>query len=593
MNEPNGFGILTLLTFLPLIGALIMMAMSDKNAKALKYFALLVTAATFGVSIKVLLEFKVGSFHFQLTEFVKWIDSLGIHYRMGVDGISIWLVVLTTLLSFLSVWFSFYVSKRVKQYLIAMLILETAMLGVFLSLDLILFYTFFEASLVPMWLLISIWGGERRIYAGLKFFLFTFAGSIFMLIGMIALYLLQRDHAGINSFSLLDIQQNVANGRIWAGALAIQPWIFWSFAVAFLVKCPAFPFHVWLPDAHVEAPTAGSIILAGVLLKMGTYGFLRFVIPLFPDVLPQMVPYIMTLAVIGIIYGAIVSAVQPDVKKLVAYSSVSHMGFVLLGIFSLTHSGMMGGSMQQLNHGISTGALFLLVGLIYERRHTRLFSEFGGLKAQMPIYAAIFLIVMLSSVGLPGTNGFIGEILAMYGAFEACFFGQFGLSLPYAVIAGTGVILAAVYLLWMFQKTFYGRVENPANKKLKDIKPWEIALCAPFVILIFWCGFFPTSVLKPMEASIAATRMMALNVPGERPVWNETDKDIDDKGNLRKVTYDYKGEPTWGKIIAVGKYHFGNEDRPGTGENQPGKIEGEGTAPQGEIHAQSGIGGSQ
>jgi len=560
-DHPTGFGLLSALTFLPLLGAAILGFVPSVQDKTLKRIALATTLATFAVSLFVLRSFNPNTYHFQLVEFVPWIDSIGIHYRMGVDGISIWLVVLTTFLMAISVGYSYYVDRRVKQYLVAMLILETAMLGVFLSLDLILFYTFFEASLIPMWLLISVWGGERRIYAGLKFFLFTFGGSIFMLIGMIALYLIQKDATGIASFSLLDIQANVANGKLWANALAVQPVLFWSFAIAFLVKCPAFPFHVWLPDAHVEAPTAGSIILAGVLLKMGTYGFLRFVLPLFPDVLPSMVVPIMVLALIGITYGAIVSAVQPDVKKLVAYSSVAHMGFVLFGIFSLTHTGLMGGSMQQLNHGISTGALFLLVGFIYERRHTRLFSEFGGLKARMPIFAAVFLIVMLSSVGLPGTNGFVGEFLALMGGFEAAVNNQFGMNVTYAVIAGSGVVLAAVYLLWMFQKLFYGPVTNAENRRLKDIKPWEIALCAPIVILVFWGGFFPNTFLKPMEASLAATRLMALQPAGERPDWKDLTLEIDARGNLARVAERTRSqvstaEPQVLGVIVPRKLHF-------------------------------------
>jgi NADH-quinone oxidoreductase subunit M len=317
----------------------------------------------------------------------------------------------------------------------------------------------------------------------------------------------------------------------------LEAWIFWAFAISFLIKCPAFPFHTWLPDAHVEAPTAGSVILAGVLLKMGTYGFLRFSLPMFPDVVRDQVPILMVLAVIGILYGAIVSAMQTDVKKLIAYSSVAHMGFVLLGIFSLTHSGILGGAMQQINHGVSTGALFLLVGFIYERRHTRQFSEYGGLKRIMPIYAAIFLIVMLSSVGLPGTNGFVGEFLAMMGAFEASFANMFGLNLSFAVLAGAGVILAAVYLLWMFQKMFYGPVTNEENRRLKDLKGWEIALCVPIIVLIFWGGLFPNTFLKPMEASLGAMRYMALNPPGKRPTWWDTTNEVGSKGELLRVRY--------------------------------------------------------
>lgn len=545
-------GLLSLTVFLPVLGAVLLAFLPENNLKAIRYGALGATIATFVASLAVFAKFDSSTYHFQLVEHMPWIERLGISYKMGVDGISIWLLVLTTFLTVISVWFSFYVDKRVKPYMIAMLILETAMLGVFTSLDMILFYTFFEASLVPMWLLISIWGGERRTYAGLKFFIYTFAGSIFMLLGMITMAYLNSKATGQWSFDIVEVQANVANGTLWQAGMHLQAWLFWAFSVAFLVKCPAFPFHTWLPDAHVEAPTAGSVILAGVLLKMGTYGFLRFVLPFFPDVLPQMVPYIMGLAVVGILYGAIVAAIQPDVKKLVAYSSVAHMGFVLLGIFSLSYTGLLGGAMQQLNHGISTGALFLLIGLIYERRHTRMFSEFGGLKAQMPIYAAIFLIVMLSSVGLPGTNGFIGEFMALIGAFEASYNGMFGLNVSFAVLAGIGVILAAVYLLWMFQKMFYGPNNNPENQRLKDIKPWEIAMCAPLVILIFWGGFYPNTFLKPMEKSIAATRMMALNPVGQRPNWKDTQLAIGDNGNLVRNTGDQRGQET----VAPANLHF-------------------------------------
>ncbi|MBC8064369.1 MAG: NADH-quinone oxidoreductase subunit M [Chlorobia bacterium] len=540
-------GLLSLIVFLPLIGAILLMLLPKEQEKTHKWLALGFSVATFAASLALIPKFTAENFHFQLVESIPWIKSLGISYSLGLDGISFWLILLTTFLSVISFWFSFYIEKRVKLYFICLLILETAMLGVFVSLDMILFYTFFEASLVPMWLLISIWGGERRTYAGLKFFIYTFAGSIFMLVGMIVLAnLYAKATGGPISFNIVDIQREVANGKLWAQAMQMQPWIFWSFAVAFLVKCPAFPFHTWLPDAHVEAPTAGSVILAGVLLKMGTYGFLRFCLPLFPDTIGKQVPIIMTLAVIGIIYGAIVASVQPDWKKLVAYSSVSHMGFVLLGIFSLTHTGLMGGAMQQLNHGISTGALFLLIGLVYERRHTRMFKNFGGLKAQMPIYSAIFLIVMLSSVGLPGTNGFIGEFMALMGAFESAYAGAFGLSMWFVVVAGFGVVLAAVYLLYMFQQVFYGKNDNPENQRLKDIKPWEMAMCGLLVVFIFWGGLYPNTFLKPMEASLGAARMMAINPTGTRPVWSDDAHQIDEQMNLVSD----------GKIIAPANLHY-------------------------------------
>jgi NADH-quinone oxidoreductase subunit M len=535
VDVETGMRLLSLVIFFPLIWACILMCFPAKAEKAIKYFALAGTVITFGLSIFLLTKFIGGTYHFQLSECVPWIPSLGINYRVGVDGISIWLILLTTFLSVISTWFSFYIKNRLKHYMIFMLILETAMLGVFVSLDLILFYTFFEASLIPMFFLIAIWGGERRAYASMKFLIYTFAGSIFMLVAIIAMYMLQKNATGVISFDLLRLQSSIANGQLWKGNLHLETLFFWAFAIGFLIKTPAFPFHTWLPDAHVEAPTAGSVILAGVLLKMGTYGFLRFCLPLFPDVAPQMTPWLMGLAVIGIIYGAIVAAVQPDLKKLIAYSSVAHMGFVMIGIFSLTHNGMMGGSMQQLSHGISTGALFLLVGLIYERRHTRMFKEFGGLKQRMPIYAAIFLIVMLSSVGLPGTNGFIGEFLALLGTFEASFAQLHGLNVMYATIAGFGVILAAVYLLSMFMKVFYGPLDNPENERLRDIKPWEIAMCATLILFILWGGLYPNTFLKPMEKSIAATRLMAISSEGHRPTWLDPSLEIDDQMNLVRV----------------------------------------------------------
>ena len=536
VNVPTGVGLLSYIVFLPLVWSILLMCFPGRVSEiTIKYFALAGSVITFLLSILLMTKFVGGTYHFQFCEYVPWIPQLGINYRVGVDGISIWLVLLTTFLSVISIWFSFYVKHRVKHYMIFMLMLETAMLGVFVSLDLILFYTFFEASLIPMYFLIAIWGGERRAYASIKFLIYTFAGSIFMLVAIIAMYVIQKQNLHYTSFDLFRLQEAIATGQLWNGRTGLELLFFWAFAIGFLIKTPAFPFHTWLPDAHVEAPTAGSVILAGVLLKMGTYGFLRFCLPLFPDVAPAMAPWVMTLAVIGIIYGAIVAAVQPDLKKLIAYSSVAHMGFVMIGIFSLTHNGMMGGSMQQLNHGISTGALFLLVGLIYERRHTRLFKEFGGLKQRMPIYAAIFLIVMLSSVGLPGTNGFIGEFLALLGTFEASFAHLNGLTIIFAVIAGFGVILAAVYLLGMFMRVFYGPLKNPENIRLRDLKPWEIAMCGTLILFILWGGLYPATFLKPMEKSIAAARLMAIAPPGERPTWINTTLEMNDTMDLVKL----------------------------------------------------------
>ncbi|MBS1706993.1 MAG: NADH-quinone oxidoreductase subunit M [Armatimonadetes bacterium] len=553
----TGFGLLSAMTFLPMLGVILLLIWPAEDVKAIRGVTLVTTFITFILSLFVLIRFTGNTYHFQLLEQVPWMPQMGINYKVGVDGISIWLILLTTFLSFISVLFSSYVKTRVKQYMAFMLLLETTMLGVFISLDLILFYAFFEASLIPMFFLINIWGGERRTYAAVKFFIFTFAGSIFMLVGIIALSQIYRAQFGSLTFDIVKIQSAIAQGSFWVNFVQWQVWIFWAFALAFLVKCPMVPFHTWLPDAHVEAPTAGSVILAGVLLKMGTYGFLRFVLPFFPDVIKDQVLPIMILAVIGIIYGAVVAAVQVDVKKLVAYSSVAHMGFVMLGIFSLTHNGLMGGAMQQLNHGISTGALFLLIGLLYERIHTRMFKDLGGLKAQMPIYAAIFLIVMLSSVGLPTTNGFIGEFLAMLGAFEAAFAGAYGLNIGLSVIAGFGVVLAAVYLLVMFMRTFYGPNENPTNQKLRDLKPWEIVMASSFVLFIFWAGLYPNTFLAPMEKSIGAVRMMAINPVGQRPNWDDVQTEIDADGNLVKVAVrDSFASYTSTELIAPANLHF-------------------------------------
>jgi NADH-quinone oxidoreductase subunit M len=375
-----------------------------------------------------------------------------------------------------------------------MLMLETGMIGVFVSLDLFLFYLFWEVMLVPMYFLIGVWGGERRIYAAMKFVLYTMIGGVLMLVAILALYFLHGNATGTFTFNYPEILAALTTGR-----LVIEPrielFLFAAFFLAFAIKVPLFPFHTWLPDAHVEAPTAGSVLLAGVLLKMGTYGLIRFSLPLFPNVSHIFGPFISMLAVVGIVYGALVAMVQPDIKKLVAYSSVSHLGFIVLGIFSFTTQGVQGAVYQMLNHGVSTGALFLLVGMIYERRHTRLISEFGGLANRMPVYAGVFLFVTLSSIGLPGLNGFVGEFLVLLGTF--------GVRPGMAAVAATGVILSAVYMLWMFQRVIWGEISNPHNETLSDIGARERLTLVPLVILIVWMGMYSNHFLRPMDASIA------------------------------------------------------------------------------------------
>ncbi len=518
-------GILSLVIFLPLFGALLLMLVPREALKVHRMGALLVSLATFVLSIGIYLNFSGNTFHFQLMESIPWIESLGITYKLGIDGISLWLVLLTTFITAISVWFSFYVKERAKEFMIWLLILETAMLGAFCALDLILFYTFFEATLVPMYFLIAIWGGKNRIYSSIKFFLYTFLGSIFMLVAIIAL------HAKAGTFDLIRLQEMASEGDLFNGP--VQMWLFAAFAVAFAVKVPMFPVHTWLPDAHTEAPTAGSIILAAVMLKMGVYGFLRFCLPLFPESAIQAAPFMMGLAVVGIVYGAIMAAVQPDWKRLVAYSSVSHLGFIMLGVFALNHNGLTGAVLQSINHGISTGALFLMVGMIYERTHTRLFADYGGLKRQMPMFAMLFLLIMLSSVGLPSMNGFIGEFLSMIGAFQAGFNGQVPMWIP--VLAGSGVVLAAVYLLWMYQKVFYGALAKPSLTKLRDLKPWEQGLCWALLVFVFWMGLYPTTFTEKMQASLNAVRHQTLLPPGERPTWSALDVDINGKGEVVAV----------------------------------------------------------
>lgn len=490
--------LLTILILLPVLGALGAVAYSfapSREDAHYKWIALAITTLTFVLSL--LLVGGVGAAEFRFEENVNWIGAVGARYHLGVDGISLWLVLLTTLLmpiAILSSWTA--IAKRELSYYVFLLFLEGAMIGVFVSLDLLLFYLFFEASLVPMFFLIGIWGGERRIYAAVKFFIYTAVGSLLMLVGIIALYFVYGtfDYAAI--LAAMSAQPTLMSPNA-------EFWLFLAFAFAFCIKIPLFPLHTWLPDAHTEAPTAGSVILAGVLLKMGTYGLLRFNLGLFPNMSRQFAWIMITLAVIGIIYGALVAMVQPDVKRLVAYSSVSHMGFVVLGLFSFTEFGMQGALYQMLNHGVSTGALFLFVGFIYERRHTRLISDFGGLATPMPWFSTLFVFASLSSIGLPFLNGFVGEFLIMLGAWTSNAIQHSWIA---TMLAATGVIWAAVYMLWMLQRVVFGKVTNSANATLLDLNAREIGLLLPLLILMLVMGVFPRPFLDRSKASVEAVR---------------------------------------------------------------------------------------
>ena len=486
--------LLSIMTFFPLLGIFALLFIPRDNEELVKGVTLAASLVTFAISLPLAFD-KVfttsGGMHYR--EFHEWINIGGffqMNYNLGVDGISLWLVMLTTFIvpiTILSAWN--VVAKNVKGFMAMLLLLETAMLGAFFSLDLFLFFIFWELMLIPMYFLIGIWGGKNRIYAAVKFFIYTAVGSLLMLVAIIFVYYYAVQSGvpikgfGVQEFYNLDLPYNA------------QFWLFLAFGISFAIKVPMFPLHTWLPDAHTEAPTAGSVILAAVLLKMGTYGFVRFALPLFPEVLPTFIPYLAFLSVVGIIYASLVAMMQEDIKKLVAYSSVAHLGFVMLGVFALNLQGLAGGMIQMVNHGISTGALFIIVGMLYERRHTRLITEFGGVATKMPVFATIFMIITFSSIGLPGTNGFVGEFLALMGAFQG------GLRW-YAVFATSGVILAAVYMLWVYQRVMFGKVTNPANEKLKDLSTREVVVMLPLLLFVFWIGLYPNTFFEKMNPAM-------------------------------------------------------------------------------------------
>jgi len=478
---------LSLVTFLPAAGALALTLFPERAHNAMRVFALLVSLAAFAASVPLVIHFApIADMQFVVAK--QWIPALGISYKMGLDGITLWLVLLVTFITPITVLSCFAsITERVKEFFICMLILETAMIGAFVALDLFLFYVFWEAMLIPMYFLIGMWGGERRIYATVKFFIYTMIGSLLMLVAILYVVHAHRGQTGELTFDYARLLTTALSSR--------EQWLlFLAFALAFAIKVPMFPFHTWLPDAHVEAPTAGSVILAGVLLKMGTYGFIRFAMPMFPEAAVRAIPLIAVLAIVGIIYGALVAMVQKDVKKLVAYSSVSHLGFVMLGLFAFNTHAVEGAIYQMLNHGISTGGLFLLVGVIYERRHTRLISEYGGLARVMPWFATVFMIITLSSIGLPPLNGFIGEFLILVGAFQ--------FNVWYGVLAATGVVLGAIYMLWMYQRVFFGEVTNQKNEGLKDLSVREYIVFAPLIVLILLMGVWSKPFITRMEPSV-------------------------------------------------------------------------------------------
>lgn len=491
MVVPSPENILNWVLLTPLVGAAVLLLIPSGRKDLMRWWANGVMLAGFLISLPLVFWFDKEAPGFQFEINKEWIATIGARFHLGIDGISFLLIMLATVLGFIAVLSSWAaIQERVREYYIMFMLLQTGMLGVFMSLDFFLFYVFWEVMLVPMYFIIGVWGHGRKLYSAIKFFLYTLVGSVFLLLGILALYFFHGDSTGIYTFS---IPAFLELGKVlpyeW------QFWIFWAFFIGFAIKVPMVPFHTWLPDAHVDAPTAGSVILAGVLLKMGTYGLMRFSLPMFPEAARAAVPVVVTLSIIAIIYGALVCMMQTDMKRLIAYSSVSHLGFCTLGIFTLNHLGLTGSLIQQVNHGISTGALFLIVGYLYERRHTREISEFGGLSTPMPVFAAIFLIISLASLGMPLLNGFIGEFTILLGAWQV--------NMWWAGFAVAGIVLGAAYLLWLYQRVMFGEVTKPANKTLPDLNLRELVTLVPLVIWCFWIGIYPKPYFEVLEKPIA------------------------------------------------------------------------------------------
>ena len=488
MSNAAGFPLLSLILFTPLAGALVLLLTDRRREDRIRWIANAAAGLGFLVSLPLWFWYDTQDAGWQFVERAAWIPSIGADYFLGVDGFSALLILLTTLMGSIAVLSSWTaVTVRVKEYYVFLLTLQTGMLGAFMALDFLLFFLFWEVMLVPMYFLIGIWGSDNRLYSAIKFFLFTLVGSVVMLLGILAVYFHNHAVTGVYTFDVTQFHQ-------LSVPFDMQWWIFLAFFLGFAVKVPMFPFHTWLPDAHTDAPTAGSVILAAVLLKMGTYGFIRFSLPILPEATKAFVPLVVWLSIIGIVYGALVAMAQKDWKRLVAYSSVSHMGMVMLGMFALTPVGVTGSIVQQINHGISTGALFLIVGVVYERRHTREIAEYGGLSKVMPVYAAIFLVMTMSSIGLPTLNGFIGEVLILQGVFVVSKF--------WAFVAASGIVLGAAYMLWLYQRTMFGDVTNPKNDKLPDLTLREVWTFAPLLVLAVWIGLYPKPFLDRLETSV-------------------------------------------------------------------------------------------